>query len=87
MARINNVTKSPSASWTKTEKGHSANIGNYHLSFAYGGVSLHQMLSNGGGVRDVFRSGHITKRELANQMWAFIEGLETATAKQNLPVS
>lgn len=85
VARINTVTNNPLTPWTKVEKGCTANIGNYHLSFAYGGVSLHQMLSNGGGARDVFRCGHVTKRELANKMWAFLECLETA--KNNLPVS
>ena len=42
-------------------------VGNYHLSFAYGGVSLHQMYASG-GVTDVFNRGHMTKRELYNLM-------------------
>ena len=79
--RINRVTSSPLTSWTKDASGKfTANIGNYHLSYAYGGVSLERMVSPGGGVQDVFRSGHITKRELANRMWAFLEGIETKHA-------
>jgi hypothetical protein len=54
-----------------------ANIGNYHLSFAYGRVSLEQMHNAGGGVRQVLGSG--TKRELYNEMRAFLSGLETKT--------
>ena len=79
--RINDVTGSPQVAWTKTESGCKANIGCYHLNYAYGGVSLERMVSVGGGVQDVFRCGHVTKRELANRMWAFLEGLEAAKTK------
>ena len=75
--RINRATNSPFESWTKDASGKfTANIGNYHLDYAYGGVSLERMVNSGGGVQDVFRCGHVTKRELANRMWAFCEGLE-----------
>jgi len=37
--RINRETNSPMASYTRTEAGRSvANVGNYHLYFAYGAV-------------------------------------------------
>jgi hypothetical protein len=75
--RINRVTGADQSSYTRGADGKlRANIGNYHLSFAYGGVSLHRMMSDGGGVEDVFRCGHIPKRELLNRMHAFIDGLE-----------
>ena len=74
--RINDMTGSPKASWTKQADGkHKSNIGNYHLSGAYGGYALHRMVSDGGGVEDVLRSGHVPKRELYERMHAFIEGL------------
>ena len=46
----------------------------YHLSHAYGGVSLHQMSEREGctGARDVFGRGHMPKRELAELMHAFL---------------
>jgi len=47
-----------------------AQVGNYHLSFAYGGVALHQMHPSG-GVIDVFRRGHMPKRELHNLMFNY----------------
>lgn len=53
-----------------------ANIGNYHLSYAYGGVCLHQMVNEGGGIRTVLMDGYVTKRELYDAMSAFIDGLE-----------
>lgn len=53
-----------------------ANIGNYHLSHAYGGVCLHRMVSEGGGIRTVLMGGHVTKRELYDAMLAFIDGIE-----------
>jgi hypothetical protein len=69
---INRMTSNPEEAY-----GHyKANIGNYHISHAYGGVSLHQMISTGGGVRDVFSCGYIPKRDLASRMYAYINGLE-----------
>ena len=76
---INRLTKSPTETYSKNEKGEwKPNAGNYHLSGSYGGKSLHRMSSTEGctGVSDVLRCGHIPKRELANRMYAFICGLE-----------
>lgn len=74
--RINRMTGSPMETYTKRGENITANIGNYHLDGAYGGVALHRMASEGGGIEDVFRVGHTSKRELANRMHAFIVGLE-----------
>ena len=68
---INEVTQSPDTPWTDGK----ANIGNYHVSQAYGGCSLHRMSSPGGGVRDVFSCGHIPKRDLHARLWAFYYGI------------
>jgi hypothetical protein len=54
-----------------------AQIGCYHLSHAYGGVALHRMYNDGGGVSDVF-GGHMPKRELYGKMHAFLAGLDAA---------
>jgi len=51
------------------------NIGNYHLSGAYGGWALYQMETKGGGVKDIFECGHVPKKELYNRMDGFIKGL------------
>jgi hypothetical protein len=73
---INELTNSPATSYTRTEDGKSsANIGNYHLYFAYGGVNLHRMTNTGGGVSTPLGGGTRTKRELFNQLHAFINGL------------
>jgi len=78
--RINRMTGSPMEPWAKNGDGkYHANIGNYHLSGAYGGYALHRMHSDGGGIVDVLRTGHVSKRELYYQMHAFIAGLETAS--------
>ena len=48
---LNKLTNSPETSYTKSESGqYVANIGNYHLSFAYGGVALERMECAGGSV-------------------------------------
>jgi hypothetical protein len=75
---INEIMHTPKTPWQKRKKGETrnvANVGNYHLSYAYGGVSLEQMVNEGGGVRLVCTSGHISKRELAGLMDAYISGI------------
>jgi hypothetical protein len=52
-----------------------ANIGNYHINGAYGGVSLHRVCTDGGGIHDVFRCGHVKKKDLYYRMQAFLSGL------------
>lgn len=75
--RINKATGNPLTTYTKTKDGkYKANIGNYHLSGAYGGWALEQICSDGGGVHSTFGCGHVPKRDLYNRMRAFLEGLE-----------
>jgi hypothetical protein len=71
--RINRTAGTPLEPWADSK----AQIGNYHLDGAYGGYALHQMGNESGGIRDVFRCGHVTKRELSNRISAFLVGLET----------
>ena len=74
--RINRAIGMPHAPYEKKGDRHVAQIGNYHISHAYGGVCLHRMHNAGGGVSDVFGCGHVTKRELADRMFAFLKGVE-----------
>lgn len=74
--RINDLKGTELSAYTKLEDGtYRANIGNFHLSFAYGGVALHRMCGERGGVEDVFRCGHMPKRELYGKMCAFLVGI------------
>ena len=86
--RINRETGMPMKSYdvpvTDAEKlmysgSQVPQAGNYHLSFAYGGVSLHRMSLKPActGITDVFRIGHVSKRELYNHMHAFLCGLDS----------
>jgi hypothetical protein len=75
---LNRLTDSPDTPYTRIDDKLQANIGNYHLSHAYGGVKLHRMVNEGGGVREPISTGYTTKRDLYNQMHAFIRGLESA---------
>lgn len=62
---LNKQTGNPTNPWQTNENGRTnANIGNYHLSGAYGGWALHQMVNENGGVRDVFNCGYMPKKEL-----------------------
>ena len=71
--RINRLTGSP---MTYMDDNRKILIGHYHISGAYGGVSLHRTMNDGGGVTEVLRCGHVTKRDLYERMCAYIYGLE-----------
>lgn len=76
--RLNRITNSPLSTYVKDNSGkYIAQIGNYHLSHAYGGVTLHRMHSEGGGVTTPLGCGYTTKRDLYNQLHAFIKGIES----------
>ena len=79
-ARINHATGSPEQPYVKDEAlgHHVAQIGNYHIAQMYNGVALHRMYNEGGAINDVFRCGSTTKRQLADRMFAYLEGLEAA---------
>ena len=78
---LNKLTGNPEKPWqepTKDSQGvlrMTANIGNFHLYCAYGYYNLHQMCTEGGGVKDVFNYGG-TKKELAMYIDAFMQGYE-----------
>jgi len=78
--KLNHQTKSPIDPWTKGEDGRTrANIGNYHISAAYGGYALHRTMNEGGGIRDI-TGGYRTPAELAGLIRAYSEGLRDANA-------
>jgi len=73
--RINRMTNSPAEPYIKIGDKYVDQIGSYHLDHAYGGVALHRMSNEVGGVEDVF-GGHMPKRELYGKLHAFIAGLD-----------
>lgn len=74
-ARINAAHQTPAQPYERIDGSLVGQIGNYHLSGAYGGVSLHQIANESGGARDVFSCGHVTKRDLYNRMAAYLVGV------------
>lgn len=78
-ARLNQMTGSAGEPYTRDTDGRGrANIGNFHISQAYGGYALHRMTNEAGGVSDVLRSCHVPARELQTAILAWIEGYNTA---------
>ncbi len=79
IGKINAITGSPLEPYSKTPPENKlpfvANVGNYHLSGAYSGWALHRMTNESGGIRDVFRCGHVSKKELYGRMQAYMDGL------------
>lgn len=74
--RLNRITGSPMEPYLDGK----AQPGNYHLSHAYGGVCLHRMGNENGGVSSPLSIGHVPKRELLNLMHAYIRGINEVTA-------
>ena len=77
--RINTVTGNPMNSWEQVtessgKRRNIAQVGNYHLDWAYGGVMLIQMYNAGGGIVTI--TGRGTKRECYDQLQAFLRGIE-----------
>ena len=78
VAYLNQITNSPSEYMTIADGVRTINIGHYHISHAYGGVCLMRTMSSGGGVTCPLSSGHGPKRDLFNELNAFIRGIECA---------
>ena len=76
-AYLNHITNNPETAYRKEGDRYVANVGNFHISGAYGGFALHQMANDSGAVRDVLYTGHIPARELLAQMHAYRYGLES----------
>ena len=76
--RLNRVTGSPMEYAKPYIKGEPfcSNIGNYHISQAYGGYSLHRVVTTGGGVSEPLSTGHIPARDLYHRMHAYINGID-----------
>ena len=70
---INSLTESPMTQYVNDGKSYIPQPGNYHLDFAYGGVSLHRM-AEGGGVIDI-SNRRCTKRELKLFLSGFLSAL------------
>ena len=74
---LNIKTNNKSEPWTRSDNRSVANVGNYHLSEAYGGCSLVQVTNTGGACSDVFNSGHVSKREISDLISAYVKGIES----------
>lgn len=72
---LNRLLNRPLTAYTKNRgTGVTANIGNIHVSHAYGGVELHEIMNESGGVNVLSRGGYISKRALYDQVSAMVIG-------------
>lgn len=78
-ATINSMRGAPAEPYRMVNGKPVANVGNYHISSAYGGYSLHKMCNESGGAAHVLTIGHVSARELAGLMSAYIAGMYDAT--------
>ena len=74
---LNQLTNAPTTYSTKQDDGtYTTNLGNFHLYQAYGGVELHRVVNDGGGVTCPAWEGCLSKREASALLSAFIRGIE-----------
>ena len=65
--QLNKETNAPMQPYSK----EGANIGNFHISQAYGGCALHLISNKQGGVHDIF-GYHMPKRELYDKIMGYM---------------
>lgn len=76
--QINTLQNMPIEPYSRVNGKLQANIGNYHLSQAYGGVCVHRMHNEHGGITTPIWGGHVPKREAENMIRAYIRGMESS---------
>ena len=75
--RLNEITSSPMEPYTRdADERFVANVGNFHLDYAYGKVKLVRMGNESGGITSL--TGFGTKRETYNAIHAFMDGYVSA---------
>ena len=83
LAYLNDLTGNPVEPWKENgEPGNRANVGNYHLSQAYGGYGINQMSNGAGGCTDPIFCGHRSKRECYSLLCAYVQGVENEQANR-----
>ena len=75
---LNKQLNRPLKRYIKVNGKLTAQIGNFHLYQAYGAYGLHEMATDGGGIRQTIDLG--TKKELYTALHKLIQGVELATA-------
>lgn len=79
--RLNQALNRPLAPYARIDDKLVAQIGNYHLYHAYGGVCVHEMAGESGGVTHACGMyGCVPKRECADKLYAALWGIEAAQA-------
>jgi hypothetical protein len=73
--RLNQLTNSPLEPYSQIDGRNVANVGNFHFSYQYGGVCLHRMYNDAGGVSTPIISYHTNKRHLYELMNAYADGI------------
>lgn len=71
---LNIITNSPKE-YFSTDGEFIVNVDHFCISGAYGGYELQRTCNNVGGVTAPLNTGHIPKKELYNQLSAFIYGI------------
>jgi len=80
--RINEAAGTPLEPYVNVAGKFTAQVGNYHLSGAYGGWKLEQITNAQGGTRDI-TYGYVPKRDLYEQLQAILTGSRLGLHKEN----
>lgn len=81
VARLNRAMNRQMEPYTMVDGKMRANIGNFHLSHAYGGVCVQEMANESGGVNHACGMwAHETKRGCADKLHAALWAIEACKA-------
>lgn len=70
---LNKELNRPLKPYENIDGKFTAQIGNFHLYQAYGAYGLHEMATEGGGIRQTIGLG--TKKELFNSIHRLLDGI------------
>jgi hypothetical protein len=80
--QLNTRLDRPTESWVESGGGWHAQVGNIHLSYAYGGVQVVEMTTDGGGVHALtdYHGPKRTAWEVLRGMHAVLDSVERSRA-------
>ena len=79
--RLNRMTNSPEKPYLQNAEGILVpQVGNWHVSQAYGGYCVCRIVTDSGGCSEPIWSGHVAAKEACTRLDAFLKGIAFAAS-------
>lgn len=79
---LNKRLNKPLTAWSTVDGLRQSNIGHFMLDCTYGGFNLECISNENGGTSDPLNTGHTTKRDLYNQIHAYMRSIDEGRAER-----